>query len=287
MDFRLLHGVAYGHTWFGRWGYRFCNGSFGITQTKYEEAVHFVSSLQLENMMNDDRNPCLHKSFKRIIRYYQSLSETSLITIRDLLRFSLTLTSTVKFNKKSTSSKPFYQHLSRISNMAYRLENLTDLEVINKATEYWEILLNKILRNYPAAKASVQIILDTDCFAKAWVGESDQYICRLVSNFVDTEDDVQNGGVGEVIVLQLDSAVGDLKVEIRNAMRDTYFGTENLEVTEIEGMEGVEDCKVLAPELVKHRFEIRFKGSCLEAPEVANDQGKSPLALNHQGDEKV
>ncbi|KAK2450219.1 RING/FYVE/PHD zinc finger superfamily protein [Trifolium repens] len=24
MDLRLLHGVAYGHSWFGRWGYKFC-----------------------------------------------------------------------------------------------------------------------------------------------------------------------------------------------------------------------------------------------------------------------
>lgn len=53
----------------------------------------------------------------------------------------------------------------------------------------------------------------------------------------------------------LDSTIGDLKADVRNAMRDTYFATENLEVTEIEGMEGVEDCKVLAPELVKHRYE--------------------------------
>ncbi|KAG5530017.1 hypothetical protein RHGRI_030397 [Rhododendron griersonianum] len=53
--------------------------------------------------------------------------------------------------------------------------------------------------------------------------------------------------------------------------RDTYFATENLEVTEIEGMEGVEDCKVLAPELVKHCYEIRFK--------------ESHPPLNHRGDE--
>ncbi|KAI8536807.1 hypothetical protein RHMOL_Rhmol10G0285700 [Rhododendron molle] len=84
----------------------------------------------------------------------------------------------------------------------------------------------------------------------------------------DSKDDVQNVGVAEVIVLQLDSTIGDLKAEVRNATRDTYFVTENLELTKIEGMEWVEDCKVLAPELVKHRYEIRFK--------------ESPPPLNHR-----
>ncbi|KAF7129194.1 hypothetical protein RHSIM_Rhsim10G0196800 [Rhododendron simsii] len=87
----------------------------------------------------------------------------------------------------------------------------------------------------------------------------------------DSEDDVQNVGVGEVIVLQLDSTIGDLKAEVRNAMRDTYFATENLEVTEIEEMERVEDCKVLALEVVKHCYEIRFK--------------ESPTPQNHRGGE--
>ncbi|KAK2644606.1 hypothetical protein Ddye_019801 [Dipteronia dyeriana] len=35
MDLRLLHGVAYGHPWFGRWGYRFSRGNFGVTELNY------------------------------------------------------------------------------------------------------------------------------------------------------------------------------------------------------------------------------------------------------------
>lgn len=46
MDLRLLHGVAYGHSWFGRWGYRFCQGSFGVTEHNYERALEILSSLQ-------------------------------------------------------------------------------------------------------------------------------------------------------------------------------------------------------------------------------------------------
>ncbi|KAI4367082.1 hypothetical protein MLD38_022860 [Melastoma candidum] len=64
MDLRLLYGVAYGHPWFGRWGYRFHKGSFGNFQ-----------------------------EVKQIIRRYQDLSETNLVSLRDLLRLMLTLKS--------------------------------------------------------------------------------------------------------------------------------------------------------------------------------------------------
>lgn len=114
MDLRLLHGVAYGHPWFGRWGYRFCKGGFGVTEHKYEKAVEILSSLELDRITNDFSTASLCKDFKHINRYYRDLSETKLITIRDLLRFMLTLKSRVPFQSKSaiastnssSSSKP-------------------------------------------------------------------------------------------------------------------------------------------------------------------------------------
>ena len=44
MDLRLLHGVAYGHPWFARLGYRFCHGSFGVTENNYDRAIDILSS---------------------------------------------------------------------------------------------------------------------------------------------------------------------------------------------------------------------------------------------------
>ncbi|OVA04079.1 zinc finger protein [Macleaya cordata] len=90
MDLRLLYGVAYGHPWFGRWGYKFCQGSFGVTEHKYITAIDMLSSINLNNIIEDfiksgkDRN-----HIKQIIRIYREMSETQLITIRDLLRFML------------------------------------------------------------------------------------------------------------------------------------------------------------------------------------------------------
>ena len=39
MDYRLLHSVAYGCTWYGRWGYFFGRGSFGNTLATWRNAV--------------------------------------------------------------------------------------------------------------------------------------------------------------------------------------------------------------------------------------------------------
>ncbi|KZV49766.1 PHD finger protein MALE MEIOCYTE DEATH 1 [Dorcoceras hygrometricum] len=53
MDLRLLYGVAYGHSWFGRWGYQFCHGSFGVKWHNYEKAIHTLSSLKLDQVIDD------------------------------------------------------------------------------------------------------------------------------------------------------------------------------------------------------------------------------------------
>ncbi|VVA39886.1 PREDICTED: PHD [Prunus dulcis] len=101
MDLRLLHGIAYGHSWFGRWGYRFSHGSFGVTEHNYERALEILSSLELERIIQafSDMDQC--DELKQIIRYYKNLSETQLITIKDLLRFMLTVKASVPAQKKS------------------------------------------------------------------------------------------------------------------------------------------------------------------------------------------
>ncbi|KAK9277485.1 hypothetical protein L1049_007029 [Liquidambar formosana] len=60
MDLRLLHGIAYSESWFGRWGYKMGRGTFGVTQPMY-----------------------------------QVLSDHSLVTLSDLFRFMLELKSSL------------------------------------------------------------------------------------------------------------------------------------------------------------------------------------------------
>ncbi|KAG5052914.1 hypothetical protein JHK87_005112 [Glycine soja] len=95
MDLRLLHGVAYGHSWFGRWGYRFCRGSFGVTEREYNEAMTTLGSLGLDVIVKDlSKTKTKYKAeIKQIIRCYRDMSETHIISLRDLLRFMLTVKS--------------------------------------------------------------------------------------------------------------------------------------------------------------------------------------------------
>ncbi|KAL2938027.1 PHD finger protein MALE MEIOCYTE DEATH 1 [Bienertia sinuspersici] len=51
MDLRLLHSIVYGHPWFGRWGYKFCLGSFGVQEHHYQKAVEVISNYDLTDLV--------------------------------------------------------------------------------------------------------------------------------------------------------------------------------------------------------------------------------------------
>ncbi|KAG9129203.1 hypothetical protein Leryth_006405 [Lithospermum erythrorhizon] len=97
MELRLLYGIAYGHPWFGKWGYRFCNGSFGVRHHTYDSALEITSSMPLDQIISDFSFDNSWKNIKQIIEYYRKLSETSLITLRDLFRFMLSPKSRIAF----------------------------------------------------------------------------------------------------------------------------------------------------------------------------------------------
>ncbi|GFQ03262.1 phd finger protein male meiocyte death 1 [Phtheirospermum japonicum] len=104
MDLRLLHGVAYGHSWFSRWGYRFCHGSFGVREHNYETAMDILSSLDLDQVIDDFSvtNGCM--LIKKMIHHYRTISDNNLVTIRDLFRFMLTLNTIPPTGRYSTTS---------------------------------------------------------------------------------------------------------------------------------------------------------------------------------------
>uniref|UniRef100_A0A7N0UKI6 PHD-type domain-containing protein n=3 Tax=Kalanchoe fedtschenkoi TaxID=63787 RepID=A0A7N0UKI6_KALFE len=112
MNVRLLHGIAYGHSWFGRWGYRFHRGSFGVTVNDYDTAVEVLSSIELDSIINDFSD-C--SKIKRVIYHYRYLSEAQLLTVRDLLRFMLTLKAAAPQVKRSpsTDSSSCIRHAAR------------------------------------------------------------------------------------------------------------------------------------------------------------------------------
>ncbi|KAJ0693657.1 putative chromatin regulator PHD family [Helianthus annuus] len=128
MDLRLLYGVSYGHTWFGRWDYKFCHGSFGVTKKQYEQALKTLSSLELDMIIRNMNN----RSIKKLIGRYRELSDTHLITIRDLFRFMLNLkfqslqTKNDVVSHSKTRSNKKEKHVVRcrkFPNMAAKLDS--------------------------------------------------------------------------------------------------------------------------------------------------------------------
>ncbi|KAL8472341.1 hypothetical protein ACS0TY_028904 [Phlomoides rotata] len=108
MDLRLLYGIAYGHSWFGKWGYRFCHGSFGVKEHNYERAMDMLSSLELDQVIDDFSLTNVSSDIKQMIHHYRDMSDTNLLTIRDLFKFMLNLRytpSSTRYFAQSWSSE--------------------------------------------------------------------------------------------------------------------------------------------------------------------------------------
>ncbi|CAH2065663.1 unnamed protein product [Thlaspi arvense] len=107
LDLRLLHGVAYGHSWFGRWGYNFCRGSYGVTRNDYENAIELLGSLEIDQIEFDFSEHTQFNEIKKIFRYYREMSEGNLKTFRDLLRFMLIIKSHAPHKLHAAPPPPF------------------------------------------------------------------------------------------------------------------------------------------------------------------------------------
>lgn len=108
VDLRLLYGLAYGHSWFGIWGYRFCLGSFGVKEPDYRRAIDILYSLEIDG---EFLKPCpiggYAQMVKQIIHHYRLLSQTQLVTVGDLFRFMLTIKASSPPGRSSAKLSPF------------------------------------------------------------------------------------------------------------------------------------------------------------------------------------
>ncbi|XAR64499.1 hypothetical protein NMG60_11024871 [Bertholletia excelsa] len=91
MDMRLLHGVAYGKPWFGRWGYRFGRGSYGVTQQMYQKSIEAIQKIPLCLLLHH-LSPS-NNEIPIIFSRYQALSGHTLATLGDIFQFMLELKS--------------------------------------------------------------------------------------------------------------------------------------------------------------------------------------------------
>ncbi|CAN8266856.1 unnamed protein product [Cochlearia groenlandica] len=101
MDLRLLHGVAYGRPWFGKWGYMFSHGSFGIREEQYSRAINILNSIDIDKIIEDFSATSKERIVKMIIGFYRESSETTLVTLSDLFQSMLAFSSKAPVERKT------------------------------------------------------------------------------------------------------------------------------------------------------------------------------------------
>ena len=104
MDLRLLHGVAYGRPWFGKWDYMFSHGSFGIRKEQYSRAICILSSMEVDKIKEDFSGTRKERLMKMIINFYRESSKTPLVTLSELLQFMLAFASKAPVERTTAMS---------------------------------------------------------------------------------------------------------------------------------------------------------------------------------------
>lgn len=100
-----------------------------------------------------------------------------------------------------------------------------------------EYLYKNVILDYHDSEwvdLAVGIVIDSKHFVKEWpfVDEPDQllrFICRVIPNLGDLENEFTRGG--EHIVVPLHLTFGELKEVVQHAMRDTYYIMESIVIT--------------------------------------------------------
>lgn len=121
----MLHSVAYGQSWFGKWGYTFCRGTFGVNNEKYKRAIQFLCTMDLDMIVNDFKNTDRGRKLERIVCSYREVSETQLINISDLLKFMFDVKSGALIQKKKPMTVTKYASSKPLSRKNHQNDSAT------------------------------------------------------------------------------------------------------------------------------------------------------------------
>lgn len=69
MELRVLHMAAWRTTWYGRWGYAFGRGGFGIAKGTWRRAAESVSRVPLDALLQDFEG--LDPALPTVVQRYQ------------------------------------------------------------------------------------------------------------------------------------------------------------------------------------------------------------------------
>lgn len=116
---------------------------------------------------------------------------------------------------------------------------------------------------------ATQVILHSKHFVKEWPfkdedDDSLKFICRLTTTSIDPNTNIPyNFPPSEYIIVPLYATIGDLKIAVQNAMRETYCVMENVRVIGILELEKFEDNEVLFG-IIESGREVWVRGCGLD-----------------------
>ncbi|KAJ8769157.1 hypothetical protein K2173_000932 [Erythroxylum novogranatense] len=127
LEYRLLHAITNGRSWYGNWGYEFGAGSFALTVDAYKSAIETLSSQSLCVYFSQGRKPRTRLQDK--ISFYQSLYDRELVNIRDLFCYLMSL---IHSSRKSPRIDSSYRKLQNFKSDSPSL-SMTDIERVEEA----------------------------------------------------------------------------------------------------------------------------------------------------------
>lgn len=133
MEFRVLHGLAYGEHWFGRWGYRFARGTFGVSKQMYQKATEAIQTIPLCIFLH--HLGTFRNEITFIVSRYQTLSECSLVTLGDLFHFMMELKS--RLPKENSRDGIPVENTCRWSLKRVELATQVIVEALRKSKFKW------------------------------------------------------------------------------------------------------------------------------------------------------
>lgn len=136
MELRLIHGVGYAEPWFGRWGYGFGRGTYGVTLQMYQKAIEALQTMPLCLLAHHLGNS--NHEFTSIISRYQTLSSHSLATLGDLFHFMLELKSRLpKERYNSSNGGILVENTCRWSPKRVEMATRVIVEALKRAEFRW------------------------------------------------------------------------------------------------------------------------------------------------------
>ncbi|GKV23126.1 hypothetical protein SLEP1_g32896 [Rubroshorea leprosula] len=294
MELRLLHGLAYGKSWFGRWGYEFGRGCYGVTQP---------TSCRWSAKRVEAATQVIVEALEKVKFRWVSRQE-----VRDAARAYIGDTGLLDFVLKSLGNHMVGNYLVRrclnpvTKVLEYCLEDVSDVypnqdsitinksKVVNSRYKITKAQLMKdifylykhVLKEqkpttlnteiFSALPVAVRIILDTKFFVKEYGGDLSTKVdtasingklrlfCTVMlrnNEEIDCEEVKRILTPYECVTLKENATFDDLKLEVEKEFREVYWKLENFVV------ESIVNVNVKGTDMVSRKIEMGQKIICL------------------------